>query len=161
MSRPTVRDPRPKPRKPAITPTPNQVVMRRTVPCGCSVRSNALPGDVLERTHLYVGFHISLAADTGVGPEDHPGADAGPRPYHGASGDPGPRPHLCVPFHHGSRSQKTVATHSRLRMYSREELSPKVPQGIGDPQPGRVVRYRNHDVYRLDREHALEHLDVT
>src|SRR5829696_3277680 len=46
------------------------------------------------------------------------------------------------------------------RMYGREELSSKAPQGVGNPQPGGVVRDRHYNVYRLDREHALEHLDV-
>src|SRR5215207_61168 len=45
-------------------------------------------------------------------------------------------------------------------MNGREELPAKASQRVGNPQPGRVVRYGNHDVYRLDREHALEHLDI-
>ena len=45
-------------------------------------------------------------------------------------------------------------------MHGREELPPESSQGIGNPQPGPVVRDRNYDVYGLDGEHALEHLDV-
>src|SRR5829696_5136821 len=48
----------------------------------------------------------------------------------------------------------------RERMYSREELSSKAPQGVGNPQPGGVVRDRHYNMNRLDREHALEHRDV-
>src|SRR5215207_4032309 len=48
----------------------------------------------------------------------------------------------------------------RERMDGREELSSKAPQGVGNPQPGGVVRDRHYNVHRLDREHALEHLHV-
>src|SRR5215212_1546489 len=188
MSRPTVLDP-PKPGNLAITPTPETA--RRSVlrtaegkPCGWTVRSSALPGDVPERGYLRVGPHRGFASDAGVGTEDSSCPDSGPRTYDRARGDPAPCPHLRVPIHHGPRSQKTVAPHGRIgmhghtrrddattldrgdardvceRMYGREELSSKAPQGVGNPQPGGVVRDRHYNVYRLDREHALEHLDV-
>src|SRR5215203_1130903 len=188
MSRPTVLDP-PKPGNLAITPTPEtaQRSVLRTAegkPCGWTVRSSAVPGDVPERGYLRVGPHRGFASDAGVGTEDSPCPDSGPRTYDRARGDPAPCPHLRVPIHHGPRSQKTVAPHGRIgmhghtrrddattpdrgdardvceRMYGREELSSKAPQGVGNPQPGGVVRDRHYNVYRLDREHALEHLDV-
>src|SRR5215208_3826902 len=153
-------------------------------PCGRTLRSSALPGDVPERGYLSVGPHRGFASDTGVGTEDRSCPDSGPGTYHRASGDPTPSPYLRVPVHHGPRTQETVASHSRVgmhghtrrddataldsgdardvreRMDGREELSSKGPQGVGNPQPGGVVRDRHYNVYRLDREHALEHLDV-
>src|SRR5829696_1737143 len=176
MSRPTVFAP-PKPGNLAIKPTP--YTARRSVlrtaegkPCGWVVRSNALPGDMLERGHHRVGPHGGFASDAGVGTYDR------------SRGDPAPSPHLRVPIHHGPGSQKTVAPHGRIgmhghtrrhdataldrgnardvreRMYGREELSSKTPQGVGNPQPGGVVRDRHYNVYRLDGEHALEHRNI-
>src|SRR5919112_5724188 len=45
-------------------------------------------------------------------------------------------------------------------MYGREELPPQTSQGIGNPEPGRIVRYGHYHVDGLDREHTLEHLHV-
>src|SRR5215207_6045337 len=188
MSRPTVFAP-PKPGNLAITPTletARRSVLRTAEgkPCRWAARSHALSGHVPERGHLRVGPHRCFACDAGVGTEDCSCPDSGPGTYDRASGDPTPSPHLRVPIHHGPRSQKTVTPHGRIgmhgharrddataldrgdardvreRMYGREELSSKTPQGVGDPQPGSVIRDRHYNMYRLDREHALEHLDV-
>src|SRR5918994_4218835 len=188
MSRPTVFAP-PKPGNLAITSTSRTArrsVLRRAEgkPCGWAVRSNALPGDVLEGGHHRVGPHGGFASDAGVGTEDRSCPDSGPGTYDRSRGDPAPSPHLRVPIHHGPRSQKTVAPHGRIgmhghtcrhdataldrggardvreRMYGREELSSKTPQGVGNPQPGGGLRNRHHHMYRLDGEHALEHRDV-
>src|SRR5215211_4169516 len=175
-SRPTVFAP-PNPGNLPITPIPE-------TRCGWTLRSSALPRDVPERGHLRIGPHGGFASDAGVGTEDRSCPDSGPGTYDRSSGDPAPSPHLRVPIHHGPRSQKTVAPHGRIgmhghsrrhdataldrgdardvreRMYGREELSSKTPQGVGNPQPGGVVRDRHYNVYRLDGEHALEHRDV-
>src|SRR5215203_1560736 len=121
MSRPTVLDP-PKPGNLAITPTPEtaQRSVLRTAegkPCGWTVRSSAVPGDVPERGYLRVGPHRGFASDAGVGTEDSPCPDSGPRTYDRARGDPAPCPHLRVPIHHGPRSQKTVAPHGRIGLH--------------------------------------------
>src|SRR5215212_8945463 len=157
---------------------------RRLVTLRMAGEIKRLPGDALERAYLHVGSYIGLASDTGVGTEDRSCPDSGPGTYDCARRDPAPSPHLRVPIHHGPRTQETVAPHSRIwmygnarsddataldrgdvrdvreRMHSREELSSKTPQGVGNPQPGGVVRDRHYNVHRLDREHALEHLDV-
>jgi hypothetical protein len=140
---------------------------------------------VLERAHFHVGFYGGLAPDAGVGTKDYSGPHSCPGAHHCARGDPGPSPHLRVPVDHGTGSQKTVAPHGGIRvhghvggnhatsfdrrdagevsegMYGREELPPQPSQGIGNPEPGRIVRYGHYHVYGLDREHALEHLHIS
>src|SRR5215210_1190839 len=192
MSRPTVRDPRPMPRKPATRLPPGkswpepEPVLRNLWGTfyRWPARSNTLPGYVLERANFHVGPYGGPAPDAGVGTENYPRPHPRPGTHHGPRGNPGPRPNLRVPVDHGPGSEKTVAPHGGIRvhghvggddataldrcdagevgegMYRREKLSSQVPQGIGNPEPGRVVRYGHYHVYGLDREHALEHLHV-
>src|SRR5215210_6695334 len=125
MSRPTVRVPRPMPRKLATRRTPDTGrTGRESVRRDAwgrfyrwPVRSKALPGYVLQRTHFHVGFYGSLAPDAGVGTKDYPGPHARARTHHCTRGDPGPGPNLHVPVDHGPGSEKTVASHSGIRVH--------------------------------------------